>query len=156
MDKKLLSEKDDKKLRKSIDWKGNCQTVRDSSESPTDSSFSAYFENLTKTNDGLDLNSYEPTCFKYIPILDDPILPGEVLDCVRHLCSNKAAGVDGIPPGISKHLNDERLLLVTYLLNLVFDGDYLDLWSTAKIFALYKKETNSIPEMLEQSVKYPP
>ena len=48
-------------------------------------------------------------------------------------------------PGISKWLTDEWILLLTYLFNQVFQGQYPQEWSVAKLFTIYKKGYNLDP-----------
>ena len=74
----------------------------------------------------------------FIPVLDSDITPGEVDDQVKRLKSNKAAGCDGVPPGILKWLSNTWILLITYMCNLVFNGLYPKEWSLLKVFNLYK------------------
>ena len=75
----------------------------------------------------------------YIPILDDPIFPDEVITQIESLKPNKACGIDGIPPGILKLLNDEWILLITYVYNQVFEGNYPDIWAISRMFVAFKK-----------------
>ena len=63
--------------------------------------------------------------FKYIPILNTQINPGEVVDGINKLDKGKAAGVYSIPPGVLKILPDEWILVIIFLFNLVFLGLYI-------------------------------
>ena len=88
---------------------------------PSNKDFSDHFEKL--------LNPVENTVRiavsqVYIPVLDDPINPREVLDEIRKINPTKAPGNDGIPPGIVKWLPDEWILLLTDIVNSVFHGVY--------------------------------
>lgn len=56
----------------------------------------------------------------HIHILDDPITSNEVADRLHNMKCNKAAGADGIPPGILKLIADEQILLLTDMFNLLF------------------------------------
>ena len=56
-----------------------------------------------------------------------------------YLKANKAAGTDGISPGVMKLLTAQWLLLVTFLFNCVFYGSYPIQWAVAKVFNIFKK-----------------
>jgi hypothetical protein len=77
--------------------------------------------------------------------LDDPIEPTEVLRCALKLKPNKAAGIDGIPPGVLKFLPDSWILLLTHIFNLVFLGNYPLNWTLMKLFTIYKKGPRNDP-----------
>ena len=47
--------------------------------------------------------------------------------------------MDGVPPGILKHLPDEWILIMTFIMKLVFHGSYPISWSIAKMFVIFKK-----------------
>ena len=84
---------------------------------------------------GLDV----PSIDTYMPILDDPITVLEVRNVIAKLRQGRAAGIDGIPPGILKLLNGEWLYVLTYLFNMVFDGEYPKQWAISKLFTIFKK-----------------
>ena len=105
---------------------------------PDDSKFATYFSTLLNPTTGT-LSLHIPNVDVYIPVLDDPISPSEVIEQIERLKPNKACGIDGIPPGILKLLNDEWILLITYLYNLVFEGNYPDVWDISRMFLAYKK-----------------
>jgi hypothetical protein len=78
-----------------------------------------YFSDLLNSNTEVtDINV--PSSGVYMPILDSDIEPGEIITELRNMKSRKAPGVDGIPPGVLKHLPDEWILLMTWIMNLVF------------------------------------
>ena len=56
---------------------------------------------------------------------------------------NKAAGTDGIPPGLIKVLPDEWLILITFIFNQIFSATYPSSWSQLKIFTIFKKGQRS-------------
>ena len=60
-----------------------------------------------------------PASDVYIPVPDDQILPGEVIEQVNKLKTSKSPGIDGIPPGILKHLPDAWIIVLTFLMNIV-------------------------------------
>ena len=80
------------------------------------------------------------TTEKYMPVLDDPILPLEVETAIKVLKSNKAARSDGLSPGTLKLLTASWIMLITTLFNLGFDGSYIPAWLSARFVTLYKKD----------------
>ena len=86
-----------------------------------------------------------PVSTVYVPVLDDQITPGEILDEIRRLKPQKAAGTDDVPPGILKWLPDDWIILITFIMNFVFFGTYPASWSLVKIFTIYKKGKLSDP-----------
>ena len=133
---KILQNNDSKQLWQSINWKGEFETPPDKLMCPTDESFCAFYEDLLK---GQDVISFEPHTPKYIPVLDSDISPCEVDECIKKLKPNKAAGTDGVAPGLLKLLSDDWILIITFLFNLVFLNHYPLQWTVAKVFNIYKK-----------------
>ena len=96
---------------------------------PSNKNFSDHF--------GKQLNPVEDTVRilvsqMYIPVLDDPITPREVLDEIRKINPIKVPCNDGIRPVILKWLPD--------IVNSVFYGVYPVSWATLKMFTIYKKD----------------
>ena len=58
---------------------------------------------------------------------------------------NKAAGTDGISPGILKLLPLTWLILLTQIFNLVFNGSYPFEWTMMKVFTIFKKGAKNDP-----------
>jgi len=141
----ILQNNDDKQLWKSINWQGMINTSSTQIDQPSSAEFCAFFESLLNTTNDSDPQEYVPENFKYMPILDDPIEPMEVLRCAQKLKPNKAAGIDGIPPGMLKLLPDSWILLLTYIFNLVFLGNYPLNWTLMNIFTIYKKGPRDNP-----------
>ena len=83
---------------------------------------------------------------RYIPILDDPIDVSEVFRCTKKLRPNKAAGSDGIPPGVLKVLPDHWIILLTTIFNLIFFGHYPMNWTMLKGFTIFKKGRRDDPD----------
>ena len=67
-------------------------------------------------------NTYSPhtleinwnSCFDD-DFLNSDISPKEVTEAIHHLKANKAAGPDGIIPGVYKHAGDKIIPFLTYL-----------------------------------------
>ena len=138
----LLAKKDPKLIWSSFNWKGEFQLKSDQNSKPSDADFQRHFEKLLNPafgNAGIEV----PKSDMYVPVLDDPITPAEVDVAIKKLHKNKAAGIDGVPPGIFKLLSSEWLGIITVLFNLVFSGHYPEQWSYAKIFTIFKKGRQS-------------
>ena len=136
---KLLKSGDSRAIWRSIDWNGKFATSPDTKESPTDTEFCAHYENLMNPPLDPSETEYVPDCNRYIPILDSPISPNEVHESIKDLNANKAAGVDGLAPGVLKLLTAQWVLLLTFLFNCVFFGTYPFIWLVAKVFNIFKK-----------------
>ena len=79
-----------------------------------------------------------------IPILDNQIVPSEVIEQINAMKSHKSCGLDGIPPGVYKLLTPEWIILITTLFNLILtSSSYPISWSKAKLFMLFKKGNRS-------------
>jgi len=73
-------------------------------------------------------------------------MPDTVERCINKLKGNKAAGTDGIPPGLIKVLPDKWLILITFIFNQIFSATYPSSWSQLKIFTIFKKGQRSNPQ----------
>ena len=130
--------KDPRMIWRAIDWGGDFDAPHDTNETPTDREFAEHFERLLNPEEGpvaIDI----PQTDIYIPILDDDITPNEVEKEIQRLKPGKAAGPDGIGPGILRLIPDAWIILITCLLNIVFTGVYPLVWALAKFFVIYKK-----------------
>jgi hypothetical protein len=141
----ILRSNDDKKLWSSINWKGTFDVPTSGAERPDDATFARHFENLLNPEGMRDPRNYHPPRHIYIPILDDPIQPHEVDQCIKRLKPNKAAGIDCISPGILKLLPDTWIILLTTIFNIIFNGEYPLSWTLMKIFTIYKKGSTLDP-----------
>ena len=141
----ILSQNDPRKVWKSIDWKGQFTDVPSSVSTPSDEEFCKYLSELLNPTSGIPADIVIPDTEMYVPILDDDFEPHEIEECIKALKPDKAAGVDGIPPGLFKALPDEWLLILTFLFNMVFSGVYPLSWALAKLFMIYKKGDRLLP-----------
>ena len=66
---------------------------------PNNHEFADHFGNLLKYTDNI-MDNTVPVSMVYVPVLDDQITPGEIIDEIRRLKPQKVAGTDGVPPGI--------------------------------------------------------
>ena len=140
----LLRKNDPKAIWASINWAGKIEFRDEDKTRPNDDVFRRHFETLLNPSlAGAELTV--PQTAMCVPILDNPISMGEIRDVISRLCRDKAAGTDGIPPGILKLLDGEWLIILTHLFNMVFDGAYPDQWSIAKVFTIFKKGRTDDP-----------
>ena len=136
---KLVKSQDSRSIWKAIDWNGKLTTEPNIQDSPSDAEFCKHYNKLMNPPIPPSEKEYVPDTHRYIPILDDPLTPDEVETCIKDLKSNKAPGVDGVPPGVLKFLSVHWLLLITFLFNCVFYGSYPVQWAVAKVFNIFKK-----------------
>ena len=141
----LLRHGDSKQIWRAIGWDGSFQNNHGAMQQPSDAEFCKHYEKLLNP-EGMGVVDYEPRYHKYIPVLDDAILPGEVPDCVKSLKLNKSAGCDGVPPGVLKLLTDDWLCLLTVTFNLVFNNAYPSEWLVSKMFNIFKKGDRLSPD----------
>ena len=140
----LVSENDQKKIWSAINWRGEwCTDTNDTC--PSNEDFSRHFDSLFNPPDVTPDLIIQPEHEKYMPILDDPIQPIEVKDAIKQLHGNKAAGVDGLPPGILKLLPIKWIFLLCTLFNAIFTGEYIPLWLSARMVTIYKKGGAHLP-----------
>ncbi len=141
--KNLLSIGDPRKVWQAIDWKGRFNKAESRNDTPSDDEFAEHFRQLLNPLDVQDLVC--PETVTYVPVLDDPISEAEVFDEISSMSPDKAPGTDGIPAGILKHISDQWIWLITFLLNMVFIGVYPGAWCIAKFFTIFKKGLSCIP-----------
>ena len=134
----LVTKKDPKLIWSSINWKGEFNVKGGEGSRPSNDDFQQHFERLLNPSTGF-ADITVPNTGVYVPILDDPFTMAEVHTAIRNLRRSKAAGVDGVPPGVFKLLAGEWLEILTVLFNLVFAGEYPEQWSYAKMFTIFKK-----------------
>lgn len=142
----ILHSTNDRQLWSAINWQGHLDTVAGNcTEKPSDRIFCKHFETLLNPENARDPQEYEPQNILYIPVLDDPITIEEVDRCMKKLKSSKAAGTDGISPGIVKWLPVNWCILLTQIFNLVFIGEYPLHWTLMKVFTIFKKGNRTDP-----------
>ena len=137
--RKVLENKDSRQLWQSVDWSGSFATPPDVQITPSVKQFCDHYNALLNPS-GLseEYINFQPITEKYIPILDDDITVDEVRVQMSRLRSNKAAGCDGVAPGLLKLLNDAWIMLFTFVFNVVFCGCYPDEWNKMKMFNIHK------------------
>ena len=141
---KLVSLKDPKLIWRAIDWSGSFDIPTDSVDTPSDKAFADHFKQLLNPEVGQD-NIIIPQTNVYIPILDDPITPNEVLSEMHKLNPGKAAGPDGLGPGLLRFLPEAWVVLMSLFFNVIFYGMYPVCWLYAKLFVIFKKRLRSNP-----------
>ncbi len=143
---RILQDKDDGRVWKAIDWKGNFDVSAHVNEnSPSDEIFKEHFEkvlNPQQINSDNDISTDVQ-----IPILDDPITPAEICDQIKKMKVDKACGPDGVSPGIFSLLPAHLILTIATLFNNVFlNALYPQSWTRAKIFTIFKKGDRMNPD----------
>ena len=135
---RMLSDRDDARVWKAVNWKGDVDVMNDGDENlPSDTESKDYFEELFNPDD-MD-GIADVTTGLTIPVLDEPITPLEVELQIRKMKPNKACGPDGLASGISL-LPAQWILNLTTLFNCVFfSGHYPTAWTRAKLFTIFKK-----------------
>ncbi len=134
----LMQKGSDKELWNAINWSGNVEQPPDCKDRPSDRDFKDHFEQLLNPGGMISVLAI-PDTNMYLPLLDDHIMPDEVDRQIKRLKSNKAAGADGVPPGVFKLLSDDWVIAITHLCNMVFEGQYPVQWRLAKLFTIFKK-----------------
>ena len=136
---RVLLCKDTKALWNSVNWKGFFDKPADLSMKHSDEEFCQHFSELLNSSATEYNYIIAPSSNVYIPLLDNEILPGEVVDQIETLKPQKSAGIDGIAPGVLKLLPDDWIVLITLIMNIGFFGVYPAAWTIAKVFVLFKK-----------------
>ena len=71
--------------------------------------------------------------------LDQPIEEKEIRVAITALKTNKAPGLDGLPPVIFKSFNNQLVSFIAALFNKLLEQEtYLDVWCTDIIKPIYK------------------
>jgi hypothetical protein len=135
----ILKHKDSRQIWRAINWNGSFHSAYDAKDCPTDEDFRSHYKALLGNQDTAPFEWSDQPTGRYIPILDDVIDPSEVIQATKLLKANKAAGTDGLSPGLLKLLNDEWILLMTHIFNCVFMGEYPPMWTISKMFNIFKK-----------------
>ncbi|KAG0719521.1 hypothetical protein GWK47_050302 [Chionoecetes opilio] len=91
---RLLQDRDDSRVWRAIDWKGNVNVSGSVGESrPSDEEFKTHFETVLNPTQAAT-NYPDIDTNLSIPILDDPITPQEVELQIRKMKPDKACGPD--------------------------------------------------------------
>ena len=116
---RLLNCNNDKQVWAAIDWQGMLDESNPCEKScPSDDQFKEFFDEALRSDDQTPFDSI--TLNVYIPVLDNPILEPELSEEVSDLNSDKAAGSDGVQPGIIRLLPPSWIVFITFLLNNMF------------------------------------
>ena len=142
---RLLDGNSDKQVWAAINWRG---LVNDNnpleSIGPSDEQFKEFFDQALNSDELTSLDQI--TSNTYVPVLDDPISEYEVREQIANLKIDKAAGTDGIPPGVIKILPPTWIMFITVLLNKLFlSSIYPQSWAIAKLFTIFKKGDKNLP-----------
>ncbi len=142
---RLLNDRDDSRVWKAIDWKGEFAAGNSKASCPSSDEFKAYFEDILNP-DVINHDAIETTTDVTIPILDEQISAVEVEEQIRRMHPDKACGPDGLPPGVFSLLPAQWVLAIATLFNNVFvSGTYPCSWIKAKVFTIFKKGDRNKP-----------
>jgi hypothetical protein len=142
----LLQSKNPRDIWQAINWSGTFDIAPDIQVTPTNQEFCDHYDLLLNSHeDNHDLSNFQPQSEIYIPILDDDISTREVTEQIDKLNAGKAAGCDGLAPGLMKFLPDTWIILLTFFFNIVFQSDYPDAWNNLKVFNIFKKGSRLDP-----------
>lgn len=137
---RMLQDRDDSRVWKAIDWRGNVTMMSTNAQSrPTDDDFKTHFETILNPIQAvIDIPVIDTDLT--IPILDDPITVHEVEQQIQRMKRDKACGPDGLTPGVFSMLPPHWILsLVTLFNNVFFSGQYPISWTRAKMCTVFKK-----------------
>ena len=143
---KLLQNNSDREVWRAINWRGQLegQDWEPSPRTPSDGAFKTYFETLLNPADHAQLEPLNTAVT--IPLLDDPISPEEVATQINQLKANKAAGPDGLSPGLLKLLPVQWILVLTTIFQGIFSSaKYPEPWTNSKLFTIFKKGNPALP-----------
>ena len=137
--KRILEVKDAKSLWKGINWNGEFQEVKEK-ERPPENAFQEHMERLLNPGDNETLQ-YPESNQVSIPLLDDPIVYGELSNVVKkQMKPDAGCGPDGTSPGTLNLLPESWLLFLLMILNTLFiSGSYPVAWTLSKLIMLFKK-----------------
>lgn len=136
---RLLSDRDDSRVWKAINWKGEFASENNDKLCPSSDEFKAHFETiLNPTVNNYDVT--EVTTDVTIPVLDEQISVAEVQEQIKRMHPDKACGPDGLPPGVFSLLPAQWVLAIVTLFNNIFvSATYPCSWIKAKVFTIFKK-----------------
>ena len=134
---RFIANNDSKTLWKAIGWNGKLnQQVTDQ---PSVDEFQQHFESLLNPDQNA-LDDFSADGCPEIPILDSPISPMEYDEVARKCKPNKAAGCDGVPPGIFRILPANWIMFIVSFFNEVFFGGQLPAqWCYSRLITVLKK-----------------
>ncbi len=136
---RLLSDRDDSRVWKAVNWKGEFTNENSDKACPNSDEFKAHFEAILNA----DVNNHDITDITTdvtIPLLDEQISAVEVQEQIQRMHPDKAYGPDGLPPGVFSLLPARWVLTIVTLFNSLFvSGTYPSSWFKAKVFTIFKK-----------------
>lgn len=137
---RLIKEKDDTKVWRAIDWRGEYGNKDNKDKCQTNDEFKHYFESSLNPPNGVGVPIHDPDNSVFVPVLDDAILPMDIEQQIWELKSDKACGPDGVSPGLLKMLPGPWIVTLMTLFNSIFySGVYPQARSKAKLFTIFKK-----------------
>ncbi len=142
---RLLGDRDDSRVWKAINWKGEFVAGNKEGSCPSSDEFKAHFEDILNPHVS-NHDDTEVTTDVTIPVLDEQISAVEVQEQMKRMHPDRACGPDGLPPGVFSLLPVQWVLTIATLFNNVFvSGTYPCSWIKAKVFTIFKKGDRNNP-----------
>ena len=138
----FIEENDPKTLWRAIGWSG--KLCDGPNNPPSEDQFKDHFERLLHDPDASvdDIDTIE--C-PNIPVLDSPVTLLEYERAVHSLKPSKAAGRDGVSPGILKILPDNWIAVLLTLFNIILRTSNMPLhWAYSRLVTVYKKGPHEV------------
>lgn len=121
---RLLNDRDDSRVWKAINWKGEFASENSDKSCPSSAEFKAQFMvilNPTINNHDVTEVATDVT----IPVLDEQISVAEVQEQIKRMHLDKKCGPDGLPPGVFSLLPAQWVLaIVTFFKNVFVSATY--------------------------------
>ena len=144
---RMLEDNDHVKLWQAINWRGELTGDDNNNDfKPSDDTFKTYFEEIFNLPNTEYLYVNDLLTQVTIPVLNKSIRAAEVEAQIKRLKSNKASGLDGLPPVLFKRLPAGWIMFITTLFNTLFmTGSYPTSWINAKMFTIFKRGSKLVP-----------
>lgn len=114
---RMLENNDNPKLWQAINWRNELRECDNNNDSkPSDDTFKSYFEEIFNPTNTNHLEVSKLSTQVTIPVLDEPISPVEVETKMKCLKSNKASGLDVLPPTLLKWMPARWIVFIAIYL----------------------------------------
>ena len=117
---RLLNDKDDSRVWRAVNWKGEIDVNNPRDMCPSDEEFRIHLEAVLNPDVETVSGVSQMATNVSIPVLDGPILPDQVEQQIKKMKPDKACGPDGLPPGVFSLLPVQWILTLSVLFNNVF------------------------------------
>lgn len=97
-------------------------------------------------NENLERNNFMPVQ-EYPTLFLEPVTKSEIFNIIMNLKSGTSSGIDNLSSNLIKKSVDFIVAPLTFLINLsLSEGHFPSILKTAKVFPLFKKGDNTLPE----------